>query len=196
MRKILITLLSIAIASTTLFAQNSEHKAFSEQKLQKMDRKLTKHQAHKRTFHSKKEFIHKKKMQRSTLRKQIIHNNMRYPSNKSYDNGYFYSQEQKRVATPRQRGYRYSKRGWMLAYRYDRASFYDNEGYHYGYFNRHGYYFEGVFYRYDRDYTYQDRVRGRGLFDYRYYMPENARYYGFSQRVQRSNHYDRGFNRY
>ncbi|CAA6822880.1 MAG: Unknown protein [uncultured Sulfurovum sp.] len=87
---------------------------------------------------------------------------------------------------PRQRGYRHFKRGWMLAYRYDRASFYDSEGFYNGYFNRHGYYFEDTFYRYDRFYSFKDRVRGRGLFDNNYYMPSACRKYGFCNKRERT----------
>ena len=54
-----------------------------------------------------------------------------------YNNGYHYNRsvysDYNRMK--RQRGYQHGKKGWTLAYRYDRASFYDNEGYYYGYFN-------------------------------------------------------------
>ena len=71
-----------------------------------------------------------------------------------------------------QRGYRHPKRNWFYAYRYTKADFVDRYGFYYGYFDRRGYMFEGDFYRYDRDYRYQDRLRGRGLFDrHLYYAP-------------------------
>ena len=72
---------------------------------------------------------------------------------------------------PRTKGYAHSKKSWEHTYRYKRADFYDRYGYHYGYFNRQGYYFEGVFYHYDRFYTYHDRIQGRGLFERKYYRP-------------------------
>jgi len=71
-----------------------------------------------------------------------------------------------------QRGYRHPQRDWFYAYRYTKADFVDRYGFYYGYFDRRGYMFEGDFYRYDRDYRYQDRLRGRGLFDrHLYYAP-------------------------
>lgn len=60
---------------------------------------------------------------------------------------------------------------WYRGYRYERLPFFDRYGYFYGYFNEIGYFFEGIFYRYDRYYTYRDRLRGRGLFDHFYYRP-------------------------
>jgi len=67
--------------------------------------------------------------------------------------------------------YRYYNRMWYRSYLHERLPFYDRYGYFYGYFNRIGYIFEGIFYRYDRHYTYEDRLRGRGLFDPYYYRP-------------------------
>ena len=52
-------------------------------------------------------------------------------------------------------------------------------------------YFEDVFYRYDRYYGYKDRVRGRGLFDHRYYMPADARQYDFCERHSSPRNYAR-----
>ena len=74
------------------------------------------------------------------------------------------------------------------AYRYDRASFSDRHGYYYGYFDRRGYMFEGEFYRYDRFYSYRDRMRGKELFGHRYYRPV-INYYSY-------NNYDGYDNRY
>ncbi len=213
MNKLFITLIITLGLSATSYASshsNENIKPISEKKIQRMDHKLTKHKAVKRDFKTHKEF--KRSLQRNMQRnvqkngmhkhaKHMTSKSMRYGTN-AYDNGYNYNRPDYRddYRPIRQRGYRHSNRGWILAYRYDRASFYDNEGYFYGYFNRYGYYFEDVFYSYDRYYTYQDRVRGRGLFDNRYYMPANARYYGFCTTNYRdrgyNNHYERGYNRY
>ena len=70
-----------------------------------------------------------------------------------------------------QHAYRHYRRQWYLTYLYERASFYDRHGYFYGYFNQRGFMFEGVFYRYDRAYTYQDRLHGKDLFAHRFYRP-------------------------
>jgi len=77
------------------------------------------------------------------------------------------------------RGYRHTRRAWYLAYLYERAPFYDRQGYKYGYFSRRGFMFEGEFYRYDRYYTYRDRLRGRGLFDRWYYRPAYSQFGDF-----------------
>ena len=76
-----------------------------------------------------------------------------------------------------QRGYRHPKKSWFYAYRYTKADFVDRYGFYYGYFDRRGYMFEGEFYRYDRDYRYQDRLRGRGLFDRHYFYRPLPRIY-------------------
>ena len=176
-------------------------KPMPEATIKKMDHQLTKHKAVKRNFKTQKEFKHhqqRKMVHRKN--KHIKSKSMRYAD--GYANGYNYNRyEYEDDYRPiRQRGHRYTKRGWVLAYKYDRASFYDNQGYFYGYFNRYGYYFEDIFYRYDRYYTYRDRVRGRGLFDQRYYMPQNAQYYGFCETHYQDRgyerNYERGYNRY
>jgi hypothetical protein len=146
------------------YANTNRNQAMSEHQITKMDHRLSKHKATKRHFSSQKEF------RQTQSRGYSQHQN--YTPN-SYQDHY--------PSHQRQRGYRESKRGWILAYKYDRASFYDSYGYFYGYFNRHGYYFEDVFYRYDRRYRYSDRIKGKSLFQHRYYMPDNARYYGFSR---------------
>lgn len=180
MYKILITFIISTGLSMGLYASSHtqvEHTRnttpISMKKINRMDSKYNKHKAVKRDFKTKKEFQHRatKKRMHQKYKRQNNH----------YDNGhrYYPNNHYKHYRYNRQRGYRHSKRGWYLAYRYDRASFYDNEGFYYGYFNRHGYYFEDIFYRYDRYYSYKDRVRGRGLFDHRYYMPVDAGYYGF-----------------
>ena len=83
------------------------------------------------------------------------------------------------LLTDAARPHRYFKRGWVLAYRYDQASFVDRYGYRYDGFDRYGFTFEGYYFRYNARYRYRDRVRGRGYFDRFYYAPLRARYYGF-----------------
>ena len=75
----------------------------------------------------------------------------------------------------RQRSYRHYRRQWYLTYLYERAEFDDKHGYHYGYFDRFGFEFDGQFYYYDRAYTYQDRLHGKGLFEHRFYRPIRRR---------------------
>jgi hypothetical protein len=88
-----------------------------------------------------------------------------------------------------QRGYRHTRRSWYLTYLYERASFYDRHGYKYGYFSRRGFIFEGEFYRYDRQYTYRDRLRGRGLFERRYYRPSYSQFDDFFAGIDREGFY-------
>jgi len=107
-----------------------------------IDRKLGRHHARRRSFRSLEQF------------RRIYRHTGRYCNSRH-------------IA----KGYRHTRRSWYLAYLYERAFFYDRYGYEYGYFNRNGFMFEGVFYRYDSGYTYADRLRGRGLFDHRYYRP-------------------------
>ena len=144
---------------------NSANEApLKQHRIEKLDRRLGKHQAARRDFRDQREFISQERYRRANRHRELHPS----PSHRF-----------------KQRGYRFTKRGWGLAYRYDRAPFYDRYGYYYGYFNRHGYYFEGRFYRYDRGYRYRDRLRGKGLFGNRYYMPVNYRYYGFDPRPRR-----------
>jgi hypothetical protein len=160
---------SVVYSDSNLHQKRQQHvKPMKEQQIKRLDRKLTKHKAVKRNFKTKKAFLYTK-----NRKIQKYHT--------TYDRGHFYDNNRytNTYRSIRQHGYHHPKRGWILAYRYDRASFYDNEGFFYGYFNKHGFYFENVFYRYDRYYTYRDRVIGRGLFSHRYYMPLNAKYYGF-----------------
>ena len=77
----------------------------------------------------------------------------------------------------RQHGYRHYRRQWYLTYLYERAEFDDKHGYHYGYFDRFGFEFDGEFYYYDRAYTYQDRLHGKGLFEHRFYRPIRHKVY-------------------
>ena len=197
MNKILLTFLLTLGLTLSAQASDKNVQPLPEKTIKKMDRQMTKHKAHTRNFKTHKEF---KRMQQRRVThpdaKRTASKSMRYNTG-GYENGrhYGYTRSSTRYYDDyrpiRQRGYNHSKRGWVLAYQYDRASFYDNEGFFYGYFNRYGYYFEDVFYRYDRYYTYRDRVRGRGLFNHRYYMPANASYYGFCA----TNHQDRGYDR-
>ena len=196
MKKILLTLLLTFGLVANAQASNENTKKLPEATIKKMDRQMTQGKAQTRNFKTHKEF---KRMQQ----RKVTHPNVKRTASKSmhynnggYQNGRNYGYTESRgyyddYRPIRQRGYNRTKRGWILAYQYDRASFYDNEGSFYGYFNRYGYYFEDVFYRYDRFYTYRDRVRGRGLFNHRYYMPANASHYGFCT----SNHRDSGYNR-
>jgi len=173
MYRILFVPLFILLFSFHTYAANTP---LSTKQIKQMDRQYKEHKTIQRTFKNKKEFQYKSKRN---------HQNTSYsPSKSRYDNGSNYQANGYYEQKPRhyrQRAYRYSKRGWELAYRYDRADFYDQEGFYYGYFNRYGYYFEEVFYAYDRYYSYRDRSKGRGLFDHNYYRPTDAQYYGFSK---------------
>lgn len=197
MKKILLTFLIAsgltigAVASSPMeYKVKNTTKPISNKQLKKMDHSHSKRKAVKRNFKTKKEFHHKTK--KNLAHKQI--KQKRHTGNR-YNNGYSYTAENSKnnYHTTRQRGHRHPNKGWVLAYRYDKASFYDREGFYYGYFNRHGYYFEDVFYRYDRYYGFKDRVRGRGLFDHRYYMPANARYYGFCSPRHQPRAYSRAY---
>jgi hypothetical protein len=174
--KRLITLLTLGTLLCTLpllaVQGTTSQKPLTPQKIQRMDKRLTQYQAVKRDFKNRKEFQYRQK------------HHSRYKNRFTHKELFGYVRPHYPVKD-RQKGYRYSKRGWELAYRYDRADFFDRYGYHYGYFNRYGYYFEGVFYRYDRFYRYIDRVRGKELFGRRFYMPENYRYYGFNPQPYR-----------
>jgi len=197
MHKLFISLLMILGLTLHTFASTTNTKAMPEATIKKMDRQMTRHKARTRNFNTHKEFKHKQKKQM----KRASHKNIRYNNGQAYNNGYNQTHYQEPRRMVRQRGYRHHKRGWVLAYKYDRASFYDNEGYFYGYFNRYGYYFEDVFYRYDRYYSYRDRMRGLGLFSRLYYMPANAQYYGFEMRgnsydMRHERGYQRDYSRY
>ncbi len=207
MNKLLLTFLLTLGLTLGTQASDKNTQQLPEATIKKMDRQMTKHKAHTRNFKTHKEF--KRMQQRKVAHpsaKRTASKSMHY-NTRDYQNGRNYGYTESRrgyyddYRPIRQRGYSHTKRGWILAYQYDRASFYDNEGFFYGYFNRYGYYFEDVFYRYDRFYTYRDRVRGRGLFNHRYYMPANASYYGFctanySDDSGYNRNYERGYNRY
>jgi len=133
-----------------------------------------------RTFKSLKEFKGKhtqKKTYKIQKHKNITTNVKYHPhaQHRRYTNGYYneYTTHTNHIYHLRpQRGYRHPLRSWFYVYKYTKADFVDRYGFYYGYFDRRGYMFEGEFYRYDRDYRYQDRIRGRGLFDrYYFYKP-------------------------
>ncbi|AKF24748.1 hypothetical protein YH65_04615 [Sulfurovum lithotrophicum] len=173
--KLLAVIGFVFLGSTLLYAQK-EPQHMSETKIRQLDRKLTLHEAKQREFNSKSEFERHRSYYRGKYPGQ--HTLGRY-SRRSYYTDIYYYRIPPYYGRVFARGHRHPKRGWNLAYRYDRAAFYDRNGFYYGYFNRYGYFFEGVFYRYDRFYTYRDRVRGKGLFDRLFYPPANYRYYGF-----------------
>lgn len=170
----IILFMVLLLLPLALFAQIEQvHTTMmSERELQRVDNISYNQKAHRRNVKTPQEF------EGTTYQKMYP---KKHYSNDRYDNGNRYDRmhnaHRRRAIV--QRPYRHTKEGWKLAYKYDRAFFYDKYGYHYGYFNKHGYSFEDVFYRYDRAYTYRDRVKGRGLFGRRYYMPYEAKRYGF-----------------
>ncbi len=163
----LLLLITLLLSTLMLHANSTTQAPITAHKLKRMDQQLTHRKTTPKHFKSQREFEQMKR--RHHRRTSTTHHT------ESFDEASTYH----RPRGERIEGASSFKRGWYLAYLHDRASFDDQYGYHYGYFNRNGYYFEQVFYRYDRDYTYQDRLRGRGLFDPRYYLPSNYRYYGF-----------------
>jgi hypothetical protein len=133
------------------------HKKHNKKSMEKHHKKVI---ANKHIKHSEKRYHNKHNRYHSSRYHHDRYHNSRYRN--TY--GIFDVEPQ--------RGYRYLQRSWFYAYRYGKADFVDRYGFYYGYFNRRGYMFEGEFYRYDRDYRYQDRIRGRGLFDrHIYYRP-------------------------
>jgi len=177
------TMVLTALAVISGLGMQASAQELSPQKVQRLDRKMTPKRAVRKRFRTQKEYQQMKRRGHTLQRKSISARNAkrvsgnrhsrRYVQESWVDEGWQYPRG------PRQRGYRHFKRGWYLAYRYDRAAFYDRYGYSYGYFNRHGFEFDGIFYAYDRYYSYKDRMRGRGIFDGNYYMPANAARYGF-----------------
>ncbi|HIM94923.1 MAG TPA: hypothetical protein EYM49_07855 [Campylobacterales bacterium] len=75
--------------------------------------------------------------------------------------------------------HRYDKR--YSSFNYDRDSYYDNEGYYYGYYDNSGYFFNNIFFEYNAQYSYHDRLYLRGYFQphhkhrrvYRYHTVNN-----------------------
>jgi hypothetical protein len=139
-------------------------------------------QAHKRHRHAapahRRAIQHTKKNHRSVSSKKLG----RYVGNGWFvdERGQYDEQYQNNTSDPylwvpsqvrRQHAYRHYRRQWYLTYLYERSEFDDRHGYHYGYFDRRGFVFDGQFYRYDRSYNYQDRLHGKGLFEHRFYRP-------------------------
>ncbi len=186
--KYLLAVLVLLFSFQTLQAQ-SNHETIEKVDISKLDRYYTSHHAQKRTFKTKQAFkcvrTHHTKMpqkQHMASAPVQVHPNRYRPQSRWYNARYYNGENYHGSYIPKrqfERAHRYSRRGWILAYRYDRAGFFDRDGFYYGYFNRYGYFFEGVFYRYDYSYTYRDRIRGRGLFDRYYYRPAAWREYGF-----------------
>ncbi len=156
--------------STNRYQQRSDHRVKNREykskksyrlhkkhPLKRRDRNFKKRDTVKRNFRTHNEFRRIKKQHYNNT-----HSRKHYKSPRSYYQG-------RRVY--KQRGHRHYRSSWYDDFYYDRASFYDNYGYYYGYFNRIGYLLEGIFYKYDRYYTFRDRVRGKGIFDHRYYRP-------------------------
>jgi len=177
-----------------------DHKAEKKRHKKKMDKKLAHRKAIKRSFRTHDEFKnikrhhtkrnhHKTNRQRTKYFREDKHTKnikvlKRSSRHHNYNDEYYYDdhdinehRDYRKNRHHRAHEYKHTRNSWYLAYRYERASFYDRYGYYYGYFNRHGYLFEGDFYRYDRYYTFRDRVRGKGLFDHRYYRPVMDNYY-------------------
>ena len=131
----------------------------SKKQLTKEVPHVKKHQKVTRVAHTTKK-IHRKKPSRYIKMKH-------HP--KRYDNR---SHQRCRMDRPRHvRAYRVPQKRWRRAYINRHAPFYDRFGYFYGYFDQEGFMFEGRFRPYTRHYSYRDRVRGRSLFERRYYKP-------------------------
>jgi len=172
-----------------LLTHTASAEILSPKKVQKLDRVLNRHKAVPKRFRTQKEYQQRHRRTKAHLNKKVskkyARKTLQHPSRKrvgahSNTQREWYPEERVYPRGERQHGYRHFKRGWYLAYRYDRASFYDRYGYKYGYFNQNGFYFDGVFYGYDRYYRYRDRARGKGLFERSYYMPADAARYGFA----------------
>ncbi|MCF6206054.1 MAG: hypothetical protein L3J47_04055 [Sulfurovum sp.] len=185
LRTAAVVLFTISLFTAHIHAQSTPKEIVD---IGKLDRSMTIRHAKTRPFKNPKEakqFHHKKTamIKHNKHTKRTIYPK---PHHRPSQYGYYerdkplvgYYDDRPYLHRPHAKPHRYTKRGWVLAYKYDRAGFYDREGFYYGYFNRNGYFFEGEFYRYDRYYRYSDRVRGRGLFDRYYYRPARWRYYG------------------
>ncbi len=180
----------------------------------KMEKKLAHTTPRRRRFRTLKEFQNLERRQarsvRHTVRSASAHHRVlpaklrrqnRYVGNGWYVDEHGQYDEQYsvvptrirhiRIRRHRQHAYRHYRRQWYLTFLYERAEFYDRHGYHYGYFNERGFVFEGVFYRYDRAYTYQDRLHGKGLFEHRFYRPRHR--YAFRRRYNREDRDGFGF---
>ncbi|SFV56642.1 hypothetical protein MNB_SV-12-1746 [hydrothermal vent metagenome] len=58
--------------------------------------------------------------------------------------------------------HRYDKR--YRDFDYDNRGYYNDDGFYFGYFDRSGYFFNNIYFEYDSEYTYHDRVYIRGNF--------------------------------
>ena len=58
--------------------------------------------------------------------------------------------------------HRYDKR--YHNFNYDQNGYYNDEGLYYGYYDQTGYFFNNIFFQYNAQYSYQDRVYQRGYF--------------------------------
>ena len=147
-----------------------------------------------RRGHKRKEHVTRHARRNTASRKHAAHTHGKHNTGKlghyvgkgwfvddqgQYDEQYRESSEDRYIWVPshsrRQHSYRHYRRQWYLTYLYERAEFDDKHGYHYGYFDRFGFEFDGQFYYYDRAYTYQDRLHGKGLFEHRFYRPIRRR---------------------
>jgi len=200
MRKIISAIAIAILATVSTQASTQPNEPMSQKKIKRLDRQLTAPLS--RHFKSISEYKRYKNFKATAPRRaynqrrvgDIDTYHAHFEARWSDDRGYGYRDSDDRYSDDRyrddwddgytkkiikQHGYKYTKRGWYLAYRFDRAEFNDQYGYHYGYFNKYGFFFDGEFYAYDRYYGYRDRVRGKGVFDGLYYMPANSKLYGF-----------------
>jgi len=160
-------------------------------KMHKKEKNLIHQKPMKRTFHTHQSFKKMKKHQKKRAHKRRASHHKYRENREDYRTTH---QRRYDYDSHRNRGYRHTRNSWYLTYKYERASFYDRHGYYYGYFNRRGYLFEGDFYRYDRDYTYRDRLRGKGLFGHRFYRPIREHYE--REDYTRESHRDQHFGRF
>ena len=75
--------------------------------------------------------------------------------------------QQTKVLSNNQRSFkkdhhRYDKR--YENFDYERNTYYDDEGYEYGYYDTTGYFYNNIFFTYGNGYTYRDRYHRRGYF--------------------------------
>jgi hypothetical protein len=121
MKQLLFTvLISIGLtlsAQANTYDQQDRMRDLTSKQIKKMNRKHTQHTAKKRHFKTQKEFQRRSKHKHARYNKKHADYNHGYTyKNERYRDDYHYSKK-------RQRGFNQWKRGWTLAYRYDRASF-------------------------------------------------------------------------
>ncbi len=182
--KILVAMFLVSSALSFVYGYDNDR--YERVDIEKWDRHYGVYRTVKRTFRNRHEFERLRRYdKKSVYRRSTSTYRSTYTKHvsqertKDFHKVYGHRPSRFRHRSSKAKPHRHPKRGWILAYRYDRAAFYDRYGYRYGYFNRYGYFFEGVFYRYDRHYRYRDRIRGRGLFDRHYYAPADRQSYGF-----------------